>query len=87
MILCCGGYSADKEMLKELNPTAYKSITSTDSHGYNTGDGIKAAVWIGAAKDDDGTAMLFDRGAIQPDRFIDGNWDDFGYLIFGSHPF
>ena len=29
VILCCGGYSADKEMLKELNPTAYKSITST----------------------------------------------------------
>lgn len=87
VILCCGGYSADKEMLKELNPTAYKSITGTDSHGYNTGDGIKAAVWIGAAKDDDGTAMLFDRGAIQADRFIDGNWDDSGFLIFGSHPF
>ena len=50
VILCCGGYSADKEMLKELNPTAYKSITGTDSHGYNTGDGIKAAVWIGAAR-------------------------------------
>lgn len=87
VILCTGGYSADKELLKELNPTAYKSITGTDSHGYNTGDGIKAAMWVGAAKDDDATAMLFDRGAIQPDRFIDENWEDSGYLIFGSHPF
>lgn len=87
VILCTGGYSANKEMMAELNPTAYKSIAGTDSHSYNKGDGIKAAVWVGAAKDDDATCMLFDRAAIQPDRFIDGNWDDSGYLIFGSHPF
>lgn len=87
VILCTGGYSSNKEMMEELNPTAYKSITGTDSHAFNNGDGIKAAVWVGAAKDDDATCMLFDRGAIQPDHFVDGNWEDSGYLIFGSHPF
>lgn len=87
VILCTGGYSSNKEMMQELNPTAYQCITGSDSHGYNLGDGIKAATWIGAAKDDDATCMLFDRGAIQPNREIDGNWEDYGYLIFGSHPF
>ena len=84
--LCCGGYAYNKEMLATLNPDAYNSTVEADATPNDTGDGIKAAMWIGADKDPDPTAMLFDRGTIAPDQLSDGNWAKSGYFHLGSQP-
>jgi hypothetical protein len=84
--LCCGGYAYNKEMLKTLNPDAYVTTVEADASALNVGDGIKAAMWIGADKDPDPTAMLFDRGTIAPDQLSDGNWEKSGYFHLGSQP-
>lgn len=84
--LCCGGYAYNKEMLAALNPNAYLSTVEADASTLDTGDGIKAAMWIGADKDPDATAMLFDRGTIAPDQISDGNWEKSGYFHLGSQP-
>lgn len=86
VVLCCGGYAYNKQMLATLNPDAYLSTVQADASALDTGDGIKAAMWVGAEKDPDGTAMLFDRGTIAPDQVSDGNWDKSGYFHLGSQP-
>ena len=83
--LCCGGYPLNKKMLSALNPDAYDVIVHSMAAASNTGDGIRAALWIGAGKDPDPAAMLFDRGGIRPGETPDGEWQ--GSLIhFGSQP-
>lgn len=84
--LCCGGYAYNKQMLAALNPDAYISTVEADASSLNVGDGIRAAMWIGADKDPDPTAMLFDRGTIAPDQLSDGNWAKSGYFHLGSQP-
>lgn len=86
VVLCCGGYVYNKQMLAALNPDAYLSTVQADASALDTGDGIRAAMWVGAEKDPDGTAMLFDRGTIAPDQVSDGNWDKAGYFHLGSQP-
>ncbi len=84
--LCCGGYAYDKEMLATLNPNAYKMAVQADASALDTGDGIKAAMWIGADKDPNPTTMQFDRGTIAPGEVSDGNWAKSGYFHMGSQP-
>ncbi len=86
VVLCCGGYAYNKSMLATLNPDAYNSTVEADASALDTGDGIKAAMWIGADKDPDPTAMLFDRGIIAPGELVDGNWEKSGYFQMGSQP-
>ena len=84
--LCCGGYPSNKEMMSMLNPDAYSVIVSSVASVNDVGDGIKAAMWIGADKDPDPTAMLFDRGLLTPDRLPDGDWSKSGPFHIGSQP-
>ena len=87
VVLACGGYPANKAMLAAINPDAYISTVNNSYCALDTGDGIKAAMWIGADKDPDGTAMLFDRGGMRPDMTVmDANWDETGYFHLGSQP-
>lgn len=87
VLLACGGYAANKAMLAAINPDAYISTVNNSYCTLDTGDGIKAAMWIGADKDPDGTAMLFDRGGIRPDQTVmSANWDETGYFHLGSQP-
>ncbi|HBR08429.1 MAG TPA: FAD-binding dehydrogenase [Clostridiales bacterium] len=86
VILCTGGYAGNQAMLKALNPVAYNCTVQTDSTPNCFGDGIKAGMWVGADKDPDATVMLFDRGTIQPDRLVDGDWKNSGYFHLGSQP-
>lgn len=87
VILATGGYSANIEMLKELNPIAYSSCTATASYEGNLGDGIKAAISIGAAKDDVPTAMIFDRGGCPPDATTGSDLKQGMMTHIGSQPF
>ena len=83
--LCCGGYPLNKEMLSVLNPDAYDVIVHSLAAVSNIGDGIRAAMWIGADKDPDPAAMLFDRGGIRPGEKPDGEWQG-EHIHFGSQP-
>lgn len=87
VLLACGGYAANKAMLAAVNPDAFISTVQNSYCTLDTGDGIKAGMWIGADKDPDGTAMLFDRGGLRPDQTVlDADWDAAGYFHLGSQP-
>ena len=86
VVLCCGGYAYNKPMFAALNPMAYTSTVEADATALDTGDGIRAAMWLGADKDPTPTAMLFDRGTIPPGALSDGNWERSGYFHLGSQP-
>ncbi len=91
VILACGGYAANADMLKARDPEAVSCITSLNYNTNNTGAGIKAALWAGAAMDGVGATMVFDRGIVKPgqDAGLDdsGNWATNGQFNLGSQPF
>lgn len=90
-ILATGGYAANPDMMKALNPLAVQATTSLNAGPSNRGQGIKAAMWVGAAKDFDPAAMLFDRGLVAPG--VDAGYDEndsfarTGQHNLGSQPF
>ena len=91
-VLACGGYAANREMMEALNPLAVQATTSLNAYPLNRGAGIKAAMWVGAAKDLDPAAMLFDRGLVPPG--IDAGYQEetgqfyrTGQHGLGSQPF
>ena len=83
--LCCGGYPQDQGMLLALNPKVNAVTAASLAPVFDTGDGIKAAMWIGADKDPDATAMLFDRGMLRPEALPNGKWDSPPFHL-GSQP-
>lgn len=89
VILCTGGYSANKELLKEWNPLALKKNVYNDSPR-NDGQGILSALKIGAIKDEEPAECIFDRGLVPvgkktEDMFVQtATYQD--WLWLGSHP-
>lgn len=65
ILLACGGYSSNVEMLEALAPMGMMTAVNK-SEPNNDGAALKAALWIGADKDPVGAPMVFDRGAIAP---------------------
>ena len=90
-VLATGGYANNPEMMKALNPNAVKATTSMNANPANMGQGIKAAMWVGAAKDLDPAEMLFDRGLVPPG--INAGYQENGEFYrtgqhnLGSQPF
>ena len=66
VLLTCGGYAANPVMMQALSPSTVKTCTAAFYSPNNTGDGIRAALWIGADRDDDSATMVFDRGGATP---------------------
>lgn len=85
VILCTGGYSANEDMLKALQPWTLEQTCINYSKAGSKGDGIKACLWAGAVMDDTHSAMIFERGAIRPDTA--GRTDDGRLFWMGSQPF
>ena len=85
VILCTGGYARDAKMVEELCPEALATSVSVCPLT-NTGDGIKAALWAGAAMDPKHAMMVFDRGLVIEGKKIGPPWEG-GYLQLGSQPF
>ena len=86
VIICTGGYGANKEMLNDLCPGNSKwcGLTSATTE---EGDGIRMALWAGAELEAGGACMVWNR-AILPDNY-EFNEDRMGGDIFlpGSQPF
>lgn len=85
VILCTGGYGRDAEMVEKLCPLAL-STSMNVTPVTNTGDGIKAALWVGAAMDPEHAMMVFDRGVVIPGKELGPPWQG-GFLQLGSQPF
>ncbi len=66
VLLTTGGYPANPAMCKALSPIIDRVVTLSYYNTNDTGDGIKAAMWIGAQKDEDPAPMLFNRGLVKP---------------------
>lgn len=66
VLLATGGYSSNSAMLHACNPMVERCVTSQAGSPNNVGDGIRAALWAGAAKDAVGAPLIFDRGAVLP---------------------
>ena len=66
VLLATGGYPANPAMCKALAPIIDRVVTLTYYNQNDTGDGIKAAMWVGAQMDEDPAPMLFNRGLVKP---------------------
>ena len=53
VILCAGDYGGDKDMLEELIPTSKYMYGNAYPGDFNTGDGHKMGLWVGAAMDEE----------------------------------
>ena len=90
VIVATGGYSCNPEMFQALQPDSYKSLSGVVPFGnFNAqGQGIKACLWAGAAKDEDPTCMIFDRSIMRPDQLPGDPYAmDFGYFHAATQPF
>lgn len=66
ILLVTGGYQDNPDMLEALQPLVLRTVTTNGYMSQNDGSGIKAAMWIGADKQVEGTAMVFNRGGVEP---------------------
>lgn len=88
VLLCTGGYACNEEMMRDMNPFAANHCTALDAYPGDTGDGIRAATWLGAAKDEEGTVMVFDRGGVPAGAPGGGLYAQPGVMThIGSQPF
>lgn len=94
VVLATGGYPANPQMIQARNPIIPACVTNLNYNQNNTGMGIKAALWAGAAMDETPAAMIFDRGAVEPgvDAGYVGEGEDAafpgsGQFNLGSQPF
>lgn len=88
VLLCTGGYAYNEEMMRDLNPYAANHCVALDAYPGGTGDGLRAATWIGAAKDEEATVMVFDRGGVPAGVPGGGLYAQPGVMThIGSQPF
>ena len=66
VLLTTGGYPANPQMCQALAPVIDRVVTLPYYNVNDTGDGIKAAMWVGAQRDEDCAPMLFNRGLVKP---------------------
>lgn len=93
VLLATGGYGSNDEMVQALNPMVGRCVTVNGCHPNATGEGIKAGLWVGAARDVEPAAMIFDRGNVAPG--VAAGYDGDGPVVnpmaafkyFGSMPF
>ena len=73
-IIATGGYPSNPQMMMALQPDTVRCVSACSYHGLDDGSGIKAGIWAGGAKENDGTPMIFDRGSVLPGQ-------DSGYVL------
>ena len=84
IVLCTGGYQGNPDMLNALQP-ADVMIMAKPTTGANSGDGIKACLWMGAAMDECHSSMLFDRMGLLPNE-TPATMTMPGFFWLGSQP-
>lgn len=87
VLLATGGYATNDDMLRALVPGQLHQCVKKETTPSQMGDGIKAALWAGAAMDEDGTVMSFERGLVPFGPEFDGPVPDSPIWWVGSQPF
>lgn len=87
VILCCGGYLGNDEMMAALNPEAKKVTVYNWTWPRTLGVGIKAGLWVGAAMDPMHSISSWEQGLVPPDKTVAEAHDTFGTLWTGPLPF
>lgn len=88
VMICTSGYAYNEDMMRDMNPQTVAHCTTMEAYPGNDGDGIKAATWIGADKDDVPTVMIFDRGGVPSGVGGGGLYANSGVMThIGSQPF
>lgn len=87
VVLATGGYATNDDMLKALCADQYESCVMKEMTPSQDGDGIKAALWIGADMDPDGFAQIFERGCVPFGPEYHGPSEDGQIWWPGSQPF
>lgn len=96
VLLACGGYPYNTDMMEQLDPLGTAVTTFNNGLPTDTGDGIKAGIWAGAAMQAEAAPMLFDRGIVAPG--VDAGYTvtstgdkifpaTYGQFNIGSQPF
>lgn len=85
VILCTGGYGANKEMMMDLCPNAYTYSTATAATT-EEGDGIRMALWAGAQLEEGGGAMVWNRAVVGDDCKLGADLNNAMFLP-ASQPF
>ncbi len=67
VVLTTGGYQGNPEMMHTLQPHD-TMIMNKLMPGLQSGDGIKACLWMGAEMDETHTSMIFDRMGLLPNE-------------------
>jgi len=84
IVLSTGGYQNNPTMMNALQP-ADVMIMTKPMPGANSGDGIKACLWMGAAMDECHSSMLFDRMGLLPNE-TPATMTRPGFFWLGSQP-
>ncbi|MBQ9662381.1 MAG: FAD-dependent oxidoreductase [Oscillospiraceae bacterium] len=88
VMICTGGYAYNEEMMADMNPYDTYHCTTMEAYPGNNGDGLKAALWIGADKQDIPTTMVFDRGGVPAGTPCGNMYKQSGIMThIGSQPF
>ena len=85
VVLATGGYAGNPEMMNTLQPHTV-GVLQPIVESNNSGDGIKACLWMGAVMDETHSTMMFDRGALLPDE-TPATTAGPGFHVLGSQPF
>ena len=75
VILATGGYEANIDLLKYLNPEAERVCNFPMYYPFNMGEGIIAGIWAGGVKDAIPTLMTFARAATAPNASMGYPYD------------
>ena len=84
VLLTTGGYPANFEMLAKRDPVTASVVSLSYYGATDTGDGIKAGAWAGAALDPEPAPMIFDRGLVAPGVDAGQIKDEFGGWVYAG---
>lgn len=87
VVLATGGYATNDAMLGALCPESVGQCVAKEMSPSQNGDGIKAALWVGAAMDPDGVCQIFDRACVPFGQEYAGPGTDGVMWWPGSQPF
>lgn len=87
VILCCGGYLNNDDMMDALQPNVKKVTVYNSTWPQTNGDGIKAGIWAGGALDPIHAVSSWEQGLIPPDKTTEDAHDSRETHWIGPLPF
>lgn len=87
VILCCGGYLGNADMMSALQPDVEKVTVYNFTWPGTNGDGIKAGLWAGAAMDPAHSVSSWEQGLVAPDKTVAESHDTAETFWTGPLPF